>query len=214
MLAAHQAVDVVSMDKLFPALETTINSFQEVSVSKERMVIIRKIAQSLIDLMAKGETPNLMFVCTHNSRRSQLAEAWSHAFAFKYNLSSISCSGGTEATSFVENAVKALQTIGFQLEGNEAMRLLRVGEKSSPTKMYSKTWDNALNPQKNLVAIMVCSDAEENCPFIPGAVARIALPFEDPKRFDGTENVQEAYKQAALLIGSEIHTLYTLITNS
>jgi hypothetical protein len=51
---------------------------------------------------------------------------------------------------------------------------------------------------------MVCSDADEACPFVPGAEKRISLPFEDPKNSDGSGKEKEAYDQTAEEIGREI----------
>ena len=51
---------------------------------------------------------------------------------------------------------------------------------------FSKKYDDALNPQSGFAALLVCSDAEEACPIITGASVRIALPYLDPKLYDGT----------------------------
>ena len=213
-IAIPLVVDAVKMSKLFPPLASTIASFNEAHVAENRLQILRQIVAAVNDVKTNGRTPNLMFVCTHNSRRSQLAEAWSHAFSQKYGLNISSSSGGTEATSFVENATQALQSLGFNFEIEDGQQILHVDDSGSVAKMFSKTWDNSFNPQSDVVAVMVCSHAEENCPFIPGAVARISLPFNDPKQFDGTEKARDAYKQTALLIGTELHALYNLITNN
>ena len=60
-------------------------------------------------------------------------------------------------------------------------------DNENPTVCFSKTYDNATNPQKEFAAIMTCSDAEENCPFIPGVELRIGTTYDDPKEFDNTK---------------------------
>ncbi|MCH8494889.1 MAG: hypothetical protein LAT57_04560 [Balneolales bacterium] len=51
---------------------------------------------------------------------------------------------------------------------------------------------------------MVCSDADEGCPFVPGATTRISLPFEDPKSSDGTPEQARTYHRRSLEIAREM----------
>jgi arsenate reductase len=51
---------------------------------------------------------------------------------------------------------------------------------------------------------MTCSDADENCPFIPGTEKRIPLTYEDPKSFDNTDKESEMYDKRSLQIASEL----------
>ena len=53
-------------------------------------------------------------------------------------------------------------------------------------------------------AIMTCSHADENCPFVNGAEMRMTISFDDPKDFDGTPEEAEMYKERACQIGREI----------
>ena len=60
---------------------------------------------------------------------------------------------------------------------------------------------------KDSIAVMVCSHADENCPFIPGVRKRLSLPFEDPKEFDGKVNEKEAYLDSFWQICAELYCL-------
>jgi protein-tyrosine phosphatase/arsenate reductase len=50
---------------------------------------------------------------------------------------------------------------------------------------------------------MTCSDAEENCPFIPGVDLRIGTTYDDPKAFDGTQLQDEKYQERSSQIALE-----------
>lgn len=78
----------------------------------------------------------------------------------------------------------------------------------------SKLFDDVSIPQSGFAAIMTCSEADENCPFIPGAEIRIPLRYEDPKIFDGTESAASAYRERSEQIGAEMLYLFSKISNS
>ena len=60
---------------------------------------------------------------------------------------------------------------------------------------------------------MMCTDAEANCPFVPGAISRVGIPFNDPKAFDGTSQVMKAYSSTMMEIGIQIFYLFKQIKN-
>ncbi len=57
------------------------------------------------------------------------------------------------------------------------------------------------NPQSDFCAVMVCSDAADNCPVVVGASQRVALSFDDPKEYDGTPQEAVMYAQRRDQIG-------------
>ena len=54
-------------------------------------------------------------------------------------------------------------------------------------KEFSKIYSDSHNPGKAFIALLVCDEADASCPNVPGASQRIAMPFQDPKSFDGSE---------------------------
>ena len=156
-----------------------------------------------------GKPVYLNFICTHNSRRSHLAQLWAQAAAHYYDIKNVFCfSGGTEATAFNPRAVKALQEAGFNIiktkEGDNPVYEVRFASEATPIIAFSKKYDDPFNHNKDFAAIMTCSDADENCPLVLGASARIALTYDDPKEFDGTPQEEAKYKERVLQIGREI----------
>jgi protein-tyrosine phosphatase/arsenate reductase len=157
-----------------------------------------------------------MYVCTHNSRRSHFGQIWATVAAEYYGIKNVvTFSGGTEATAFNVNAIKALKEIGFEIQAkDESLNPIfevKYSDDSNPTICFSKVYDDAFNPNTNFAAIMTCSDAEENCPFIPGVELRIGTTYNDPKEFDGTYLQDSKYKERALQIALETLYVFSLI---
>ena len=151
----------------------------------------------------------LVFICTHNSRRSIIAQVWAAAAAAWFEMEGVETfSGGTEATAFHPHAVDALRRAGFTIDrGPQAENpkyTLRLGQDSTPLLLWSKVFDAPENPSRAFAAVMTCSDADENCPFVPGTDLRLALPFDDPKVSDGTPEEQRTYYERVREIGREM----------
>jgi arsenate reductase (thioredoxin) len=108
----------------------------------------------------------VLFVCTHNSARSQMAEGLLRSLAgdrFE------ALSAGTEATRVRPEAVSVMEEIGIDISGQE-----------------SKTLDRYLDETFDYV-ITVCDEANEACPFFAGARERLHWSLPDPSAARGTE---------------------------
>ena len=180
------------------------------SISSDRKVLLEKIS-SYIQQKKDAKSPiQLIYVCTHNSRRSHFGQIWAAVAAEYFGVNELSTfSGGTEATAFNPNAIQALQGLGFEITQMDTTLNPKYEVDFGDSKSsicFSKVYDDVSNPLSNFAAIMTCGDAEENCPFIPGVELRIGTTYEDPKSFDGTDFQDEKYIERALQIGLE--TLY------
>ncbi len=101
----------------------------------------------------------VLFLCTHNSARSQMAEGLlGHLAGDRFEAHS----AGTEATRVRPLAVRAMEEIGVDISGQE-----------------SKTLERYLGEPFDYV-ITVCDDANEACPVFPSAKERLHWSFEDP----------------------------------
>jgi arsenate reductase len=117
------------------------------------------------------ERARVLFLCTHNSARSQMAEGMlRHLAGARFEPHS----AGTEATHVRPLAILAMDEIGIDISGQE-----------------SKTLERYLDETFDYV-ITVCDDANEACPFFPGAANRLHWSFEDPSRARGSEEEQLA----------------------
>ena len=179
-------------------------------ISAERKEELQLLAVEINDLMTVKDSAKVTFVCTHNSRRSQLSEIWLRTAADYFNITGIeSYSGGTESTAFNHRMVAAVERFGFLVEvveesDNPEYRI-RVGtDDKNDLKMFSKKYDHEYNPSKDFIAVMVCGQADKDCPFVPGATQRMALPYLDPKSFDNTNKEAQAYDDKVREIGREV----------
>lgn len=196
---------------LLPVLRDTveelIHEFDIIPPGRKK--ILHELTRFVQETVSAGRTVNLNFICTHNSRRSHLAQLWAQAAAFHYHIPSVKCfSGGTEATAFHPHAVAALQEAGFDIRvakgGNNPVYEVRFSDQQQPVKVFSKRYDDLSNPSGDFAAIMTCSHADDNCPFVPGATKRIAITYEDPKLSDGTPRQSEVYAERVREIGREM----------
>ncbi len=113
-----------------------------------------------------ADRSRVLFLCTHNSARSQMAEGLlSHLAGDRFEAHS----AGTEATHVTPLAIRAMDEIGVDISGQE-----------------SKTLEHYLREPFEYV-ITVCADANEACPFFPGAKKRLHWPLPDPSAAEGSE---------------------------
>ncbi len=178
-------------------------------ISDQRKELLESIGTDLAKYRNLNPDSKIIFICTHNSRRSQLSEIWLNTALYYYGINDMEVySGGTEATAFNHRMVEAVKRFGFDLEtieeGNNPKYQLNMAGNSLGNVMFSKKYQNEANPQENFIAVMVCSDADRGCPIVFGADERYALPYNDPKAYDDTRQEAEAYDNTVMEIGREI----------
>ncbi len=109
----------------------------------------------------------VLFLCVHNSARSQMAEGLLRAWGGdRYDVHS----AGSEATEVRPLAIRAMAELGIDITGQ-----------------HSKTTGGFAGQEFDEV-ITVCDDAKEACPYFPGARRRRNWSFEDPSAATGTED--------------------------
>jgi arsenate reductase (thioredoxin) len=128
----------------------------------------------------------VLFICTHNSARSQMAEGLLRALGgdrFK------AFSAGTEATAVRPLAVAALAELGIDI-----------------SRQASKTLDRYREQPFDAV-ITVCDQANETCPIFPNAARRLHWSFPDPSQATGAPEEQLAvYRRVRDAIRARIET--------
>jgi arsenate reductase len=126
---------------------------------------------------AMSEKPiRVLFLCTHNSARSQMAEGLLRALS---DGQVEALSAGTEATIVRPEAIAVMGEIGIDI-----------------SKQSSKTLDRFRDQQLDEV-VTVCDDANESCPFFPGARRRRHWSIDDPSRVQGSGEVRLAAFRSA-----------------
>ena len=201
---------------MFENLSKTIQSIAEISVSEERKVVLKPLADYIQNKVDANEEIRLNFICTHNSRRSHLSQIWAQTMAFHFGIKNVFCySGGTEATALFPKVAENLTHQGFQIEKvsqeHNPVYAIKFDANQHPIIGFSKTYFDDFNPKSNFAAIMTCSNADEGCPMVFGAEARFPIKYDDPKVFDGTEVMNEKYAERSLQIASEFYFVFSQI---
>lgn len=122
------------------------------------------------DEMSETEKRKILFICVHNSARSQMAEEYLKLAAS--DLFDVE-SAGIEPGTLNPYVVKVLAEDGIDIAG----------------KQTQSVFDLYTSGRTYTYVITVCSrEAEERCPVFPGPVRRLSWPFPDPSRFTGTDD--------------------------
>jgi len=201
---------------VFSQIEQVIEQLTPEIISEERKKVLQPLADFIQSKVGDAEAIRLNFICTHNSRRSHLAQTWAQVFAHYFNLQKVfSYSAGTETTAVYSMIIETLQRTGFEItslsKGENPVYAVKYAPNGHPVIAFSKTLDSAFNPHAGFVAIMTCSQADGNCPFITGAEQRIPITFEDPKVFDNTPQQKEKYYERSIQIATEMFYVFSHI---
>ena len=108
----------------------------------------------------------ILFICVHNSARSQIAEGLVNAL---YGDRFLASSGGTMATRVHPGAIKAMAEIGIDISGHRSKSI------------------EEFTDQRFDYVVMVCDDSQADCPFFSGGKDYIHHAFDDPAACKGTD---------------------------
>tara|TARA_R110001632_G_scaffold165183_1_gene283681 strand:+ start:2012 stop:2644 length:633 start_codon:yes stop_codon:yes gene_type:complete len=195
------------------------NSHKKVEISNNRKELLSKIATTIAtNYSSNNNEVAINFICTHNSRRSQLGQVWTFFAANYFGLHINSLSGGTEVTAFHRNTVKTLKDVGFTFtieEFSHTNPKYQVSFNGTTNSLlgFSKTYDDPVNISPFIV-ITTCNNADENCPFIPEAIHRFHLPYTDPKHSDNSSEQDETYLKTSREIAAEMYFLFKKVKES
>ncbi|WP_298297950.1 hypothetical protein [Hydrotalea sp.] len=193
--------------------DTLTQQFDTITPDRKKLLSI--VSAYILQKRAENKAVQLVYICTHNSRRSHFGQVWAATAAAYYDINNIlTFSGGTEATAFNQNAIHALEKLGFAIHSdgqfNNPVYQVCYGEQEYTT-CFSKVYNHPANPKDNFLAIMTCGEAEANCPFIPGATGRVATTYEDPKLYDGIPQREAAYDERCRQIALETLYVFSLV---
>lgn len=140
---------------------------------------------------------NLLFLCTGNSCRSQMAEGWARQFASK-SVSPLQLevrSAGLEAHGLNPDAVKAMQRQGVDI-----------------SRQTSDLLTDDLIDWADMV-VSVCGHADANCPLLPARIKKRLMPFDDPAQASGSpEEIDRVFDDVCRQIRDKVLKLLTDLT--
>ncbi|MEQ8418109.1 MAG: protein-tyrosine-phosphatase [Imperialibacter sp.] len=201
--------------QLLPKLEAYRQALPLTQIPEQRKAVLQTLIDYVQTKKEGQQEAKLNFICTHNSRRSQFSQIWAQTAADYYGVDVQTYSGGVEVTAFNERAVAAIERAGFQVtrkeKGGNPVFFIFYSEDGEPITAFSKLYDDPANATTNFSAVMTCSHAEENCPYIPGTEARIPVMYDDPKAFDGTALETAKYDERCQQIAAEMFYVFSQI---
>lgn len=188
-------------------------------ILEERKIILQPLIEFISSKISKNEEVRLNFICTHNSRRSHLSQIWAQTMANYYQIENVFCySGGTEATAMFPKVAETLTNQGFEIlklsETENPVYAVKFAENEHAVICFSKKYNDDFNPKSAFAAILTCDSADENCPIVYGAEARIPIKYEDPKKSDGTPEMDETYFNRSLEIATEMKFVFENLRKS
>ena len=130
-----------------------------------------------------NKKPKVLFLCTGNSCRSQMAEGWARHF---HSGAVKAYSAGIEAHGLNRFAVEAMKEAGVDISGQRSKNV---------TELLDVPFD---------YAITLCGDADERCPFFPGETRVIHVGFDDPPKLALLEKTEEGKMNCYRRIRDEI----------
>lgn len=196
---------------MFSSISSLITRVDNSTISDQRKELLKPLKEYLSSKIKQKSVVNLNFICTHNSRRSQLSEVWAKIIGDFYGLNINTFSGGIEITACNERTINSLSRLGFKIKnlgGENPHYEIKYADNKTPITLFSKLYDDPANPKTGFAAVMSCSHTDENCPFIPGAEKRISLPYEDPKASDNTADEAKIYDERSIQIATEMKYVF------
>ena len=179
-----------------------------------------RLFQAIVSQHIPGVELGVIVICTDNSRRSMLAATMGNIAAAYHGIPELRFySGGTNPSAFNPRTIRTLEEVGVVIQPTKENatvgdagevnpvymvswgNLPRMGVNRFEIKEFSKIYSDPYNPDKAFVALLVCDEADGSCPNVPGASQRIAMPFQDPKSFDGSDLESAKYSERRDEIG-------------
>jgi len=177
-----------------------IQDFEPDKTTKEKLF---NIINSINTLKNKKKL-NLVFICNHNSRRSQFSEIWGNVLSGYYKKNIKIFSAGIIKTEVFSQVIKSLKRIGFKITKNENLYLFQY--LNININLYSKILsDIKIN---NFISITTCSEADASCPIDLRSKLNLKLLYQDPKIYDNSKNEEIEYDSTCLKIASELNYIF------
>lgn len=218
----NQTINYSEREFLFPKVRSQCDllSSQSHLISPAHLQGAESLFQAIVSQYVPGDELGVIVICTGNSRRSMLAATMGNIAAAYHGFPELRFySGGTNPSAFNPRTIRTLQEVGVIIEptnenapmGNRGEanpvymvswgNLPRMGVNRFAIKEFSKIYSDPHNPGESFIALLVCDEADASCPNVRGATQRIAMPFQDPKSFDGSTLEAAKYSERRDEIG-------------
>lgn len=184
------------------------------TIPENRRFRLEAIAEYIREKKMMNKQAEVLFIGTNQSTRSLMVQAWAKAAAYYYGFDGGEYfSGGIHEGPVSTKTIQALERAGFIVykieEGNKEYYRVKYSYNLKPLVLYPKKIDDRLNPPANYMAVIVCPNAAQNLPVVPGTYNRIELIYNDPLGFEGTEEEKARYDRVCRQIALEMFYLFS-----
>lgn len=180
-----------------------------------RKILLHNSAIESVRILKEEGKINIVYLCTHNSRRSQLAQIWSSFLVQIFKLEKIYVhSAGSEKTTLSDFVILSMGKFGFsfkEINDDEKSAFNVFFNQDRICECYSKDLQDDSIPCESIYSIHTCAEAEQSCPFLKGSIGNFSLNYPDPKQYDSAENPTIHYQETALQIGTECFYFFNAI---
>ncbi|TXT31454.1 MAG: arsenate reductase [Chitinophagaceae bacterium] len=190
---------------IFPSIDAYLKlcATKFETIPQSRKLALDELSNYIQQKLTKKQPVQLTFICTHNSRRSHFGQIWAQTAAAYYGVSAITCSVNTlRLNGFVITTTDNSSNPHYQVQ---------YSNQHAAIDAFSKKYTDAPNPNKDYAAVLTCSHADETCPIVFGAEARLKIMYEDPKISDGTPQQEAVYKERSQQIATEMLYVFSSI---
>ena len=170
-----------------------VKNFEPTGTQKARL---ENVILGLNKFLVKCNT--VVFLCTHNSRRSQYCEVWSKYFSSTYKNKINFFSAGTLKMKVPKQVYKSFERVGVKVDENSSINI-----ETMTISPFSKTLTEV--KEKEFISIMTCAESEKSCPVDARSLINLKLFYDDPRRYDNTQEEAEEYDKTSFMIASEIN---------
>ncbi|GJM61520.1 hypothetical protein [Persicobacter diffluens] len=188
---------------------------QAAQIPQERLSLLASLAENMVEMQENGNL-HLLWIDTHNSRRSIFCQVWAKCWAMHYGLRGFKMySGGTKVEAIHTNTLDALNNAGLfvnRLDAREnAHYQLYYQEGEAPVAVFSKLLEDAPNPKDHFLGIYTSATAKERVPTISGARLTFSLLYPDPKSADGSLEEEGVYAELNEQVAVEMGVLFGMV---
>ncbi len=184
----------VTGQRIYPKLQDYCIAVEKEfdKIPGERKEVLLELVEYILEAGSKHPSTQLLFVCKHNSRRSQFAQIWAHTAANYYKLKNIKTySGGMDFTAINFRILESLKRAGFSVTAAEIysqnpVYLVSIGKRYPDLFIYSKKYDYWNNPNDNYATILCSKKLIDSGTHFPGTEKVLALPYENVEIFDNS----------------------------
>jgi len=197
-----QAQSFEVLDNYWTKVEANLSA-----VPADRQDELKSLANYIAKSIKADGTADVMFICTHNSRRSHFGQIWAAAAAHHLGIQGVRMIAEHIPDPILlqqlDTSNKQLRMVNA-IDLNNKVMMITAGKGAKPVFCFSKTIDHPLNPTADFGAVMTCSSADAACPVVKGANFRVAIPYVDPKVSDGKAEEAATYDERCLQIATEM----------